>query len=91
MEENYCRNPDADENGPWCYTTDPAKRYDYCAIPECEDHVMHTGEGIFTFKRKDVQVGNIIPATFLSFIFTDFFKLEFKSNLSTSQQRDCFF
>ncbi|RMC12651.1 hypothetical protein DUI87_10175 [Hirundo rustica rustica] len=45
LEENYCRNPDADERGPWCYTTDPAKRFDYCAIPECEDQVMHTGEG----------------------------------------------
>ncbi|XP_066171952.1 plasminogen-like isoform X1 [Sylvia atricapilla] len=45
LEENYCRNPDADESGPWCYTTDPAKRFDYCAIPECEDQVMHTGEG----------------------------------------------
>uniref|UniRef100_A0A8D2NHU5 Kringle domain-containing protein n=1 Tax=Zonotrichia albicollis TaxID=44394 RepID=A0A8D2NHU5_ZONAL len=34
LEENYCRNPDADENGPWCYTTDPAVRFDYCAIPD---------------------------------------------------------
>uniref|UniRef100_A0A8C3R5B4 Kringle domain-containing protein n=1 Tax=Cyanoderma ruficeps TaxID=181631 RepID=A0A8C3R5B4_9PASS len=42
LEENYCRNPDADPSGPWCYTTDPAKRFDYCAIPECEDQAaMH--------------------------------------------------
>uniref|UniRef100_A0A8C3DNU8 Uncharacterized protein n=1 Tax=Corvus moneduloides TaxID=1196302 RepID=A0A8C3DNU8_CORMO len=34
LEENYCRNPDGDESGPWCYTTDPATRFDYCAIPE---------------------------------------------------------
>uniref|UniRef100_A0A8C4J9K0 Kringle domain-containing protein n=1 Tax=Dromaius novaehollandiae TaxID=8790 RepID=A0A8C4J9K0_DRONO len=34
LEENYCRNPDVDENGPWCYTTDPATRFDYCNIPE---------------------------------------------------------
>ncbi|NXU64581.1 PLMN protein, partial [Horornis vulcanius] len=40
LEENYCRNPDADENGPWCYTTDPAQRFDYCAIPDCEDQCM---------------------------------------------------
>ena len=36
LEENYCRNPDSDDSGPWCYTTDPDKRYDYCNIPECE-------------------------------------------------------
>uniref|UniRef100_A0A8C0W347 Kringle domain-containing protein n=1 Tax=Castor canadensis TaxID=51338 RepID=A0A8C0W347_CASCN len=36
LEENYCRNPDSDENGPWCYTTNPDQRFDYCDIPECE-------------------------------------------------------
>ncbi|XP_069788161.1 plasminogen [Narcine bancroftii] len=36
LDENYCRNPDGDLNGPWCYTTDPKKRYDYCNdIPQC--------------------------------------------------------
>jgi len=34
---NYCRNPvDADGPTPWCYTTDPAKRWDYCGIHLCE-------------------------------------------------------
>ena len=32
---NFCRNPDADEKGPWCYTTDPNTRYEYCNIPKC--------------------------------------------------------
>ncbi|NP_032903.3 plasminogen precursor [Mus musculus] len=41
LEENYCRNPDNDEQGPWCYTTDPDKRYDYCNIPECEEECMY--------------------------------------------------
>ncbi|XP_051868163.1 plasminogen [Pristis pectinata] len=37
LDENYCRNPDSDLKGPWCYTTDPEKRYDYCDdIPQCE-------------------------------------------------------
>ncbi|XP_061234719.1 plasminogen-like isoform X1 [Neopsephotus bourkii] len=44
LDRNYCRNPDGDENGPWCYTTDPATRFDYCNIPECEGQVTHTGE-----------------------------------------------
>ncbi|KAF6114449.1 hypothetical protein HJG60_010449 [Phyllostomus discolor] len=41
LDENYCRNPDNDEKGPWCYTTDPATRFDYCNIPECEVDCMH--------------------------------------------------
>ena len=27
---NYCRNPDNDPNGIWCYTTDPNSRWEYC-------------------------------------------------------------
>jgi len=34
--ENYCRNPDVlDEDGVWCYTTDPAVRWEYCDVPLC--------------------------------------------------------
>ncbi|XP_036406275.1 plasminogen [Megalops cyprinoides] len=35
LESNQCRNPDDDVNGPWCYTTDPNKKWDYCQIPDC--------------------------------------------------------
>ena len=33
---NYCRNPDNDPNGPWCYTMNTKERYDYCDIPACK-------------------------------------------------------
>eukprot|EP00105_Crassostrea_gigas_P041126 XP_019925274.1 PREDICTED: plasminogen [Crassostrea gigas] len=33
-QDNYCRNPDG-EKVPWCYTTNPKNKYDYCAIPHC--------------------------------------------------------
>jgi len=35
-DHNYCRNPDEDPKGNWCYTIDPKTRYDYCQVPECE-------------------------------------------------------
>ncbi|XP_029532643.1 plasminogen [Oncorhynchus nerka] len=35
LESNNCRNPDNDVNGPWCYTTDRNKKWDYCQIPDC--------------------------------------------------------
>lgn len=36
LEENYCRNPD-NERSPWCYTTDPETRWEYCGVPVCGD------------------------------------------------------
>uniref|UniRef100_A0A8B9HM07 Macrophage stimulating 1 n=1 Tax=Astyanax mexicanus TaxID=7994 RepID=A0A8B9HM07_ASTMX len=39
LELNYCRNPDGDRIGPWCYTTDPERRYESCNIPLCKDEV----------------------------------------------------
>ncbi|XP_028996569.2 plasminogen-like [Betta splendens] len=34
LEENYCRNPSGDPQ-PWCFTTDPSKRWDFCSVPRC--------------------------------------------------------
>ena len=33
---NYCRNPDADKS-PWCYTTDPSVRWEFCNLKKCPD------------------------------------------------------
>ena len=35
---NFCRNPDNDPKGPWCYTTDPNRRFEYCDIIKCGEH-----------------------------------------------------
>lgn len=34
---NYCRNPDGQSNGAWCYTTDAKVRWEYCDVPDCKD------------------------------------------------------
>ena len=36
LPHNYCRNPDGDSGGVWCYTTDPKTQWEYCSqIREC--------------------------------------------------------
>uniref|UniRef100_A0ACB8EHU2 Threonyl-tRNA synthetase n=1 Tax=Sphaerodactylus townsendi TaxID=933632 RepID=A0ACB8EHU2_9SAUR len=45
LEENYCRNPDKDHHGPWCYTTNPNTRYQSCGIKKCEDAVCMSCNG----------------------------------------------
>ena len=35
-KHNYCRNPDNDPDGVWCYTNYPYDRdKDYCSVPKC--------------------------------------------------------
>ncbi|XP_061466899.1 prothrombin [Rhineura floridana] len=36
LVENYCRNPDDDEEGVWCYINHPNMTYDYCDLNYCE-------------------------------------------------------
>ena len=35
VEGNFCRNPDGEPEGPWCYTMSPSKRWEYCNVPSC--------------------------------------------------------
>ena len=37
-DENYCRNPDGDEGGVWCYTTDTDEEWEYCDVPDCDNY-----------------------------------------------------
>lgn len=33
--ENYCRNADAEEPYPWCYTVNSSVRWQWCDVPLC--------------------------------------------------------
>ncbi|XP_042073908.1 plasminogen-like, partial [Haplochromis burtoni] len=46
LESNFCRNPDGDSNGLWCYTTDPNTRWEYCNVPSCFAHLLECVNGI---------------------------------------------
>ena len=35
LVQNFCRNPDFHPGLAWCYTTDPNKRWEECAVPDC--------------------------------------------------------
>lgn len=35
LVENYCRNPDHDEEGVWCYVDHPNMTYNYCNLNYC--------------------------------------------------------
>ncbi|KAJ8248912.1 hypothetical protein GJAV_G00229120 [Gymnothorax javanicus] len=35
LKENYCRNPDSSQSGPWCFTRDALVRREPCAVPIC--------------------------------------------------------
>ena len=50
---NYCRNPDADKS-PWCYTTDPSVRWEFCNLKKCSE----TQEQVTKFPTVD-QVPSI--------------------------------
>ncbi|XP_037100641.1 plasminogen isoform X2 [Syngnathus acus] len=41
LESNFCRNPDGDAGGPWCYTTDPETRWEHCNIASCTEDCIH--------------------------------------------------
>ncbi|XP_004839817.1 hepatocyte growth factor isoform X1 [Heterocephalus glaber] len=66
LNKNYCRNPDDDAHGPWCYTGNPLIPWDYCPISRCEGDTTPTinldHPVISCAKTKQLRVVNGIPA-----------------------------
>nr|XP_044624058.1 hepatocyte growth factor isoform X3 [Equus asinus] len=66
LNKNYCRNPDDDAHGPWCYTGHPLIPWDYCPISRCEGDTTPTIVNldhpvISCAKTKQLRVVNGIP------------------------------
>uniref|UniRef100_A0AAR2INK0 Hepatopoietin-A n=1 Tax=Pygocentrus nattereri TaxID=42514 RepID=A0AAR2INK0_PYGNA len=36
LEGSFCRNPDKDKHGPWCYTNSSLIPWDYCTVKRCD-------------------------------------------------------
>lgn len=44
LVENYCRNPDNDEEGVWCYVNHPNMTHDYCDLNYCESFLSYADD-----------------------------------------------
>ena len=62
---NFCRNPEGDSKGPWCYTTDPTVKWDYCHIPDCDtceilnsagSQCIPPGKGLYKMNKTSLDI-----------------------------------
>lgn len=72
-DHNYCRNPDSENEGPWCYTTTTTKRWDWCDVPQCSqaDNRLSMGDpqalqGL-RFTGVDIPQGATVTSAHLRF------------------------
>lgn len=71
LDENFCRNPDGEPRGPWCYTTSSKKRWDYCDVPSCGKLIYtHVSivESSTKYLAKRSPIFHLILWTFLIFL-----------------------
>uniref|UniRef100_A0A4W4FYN9 Kringle domain-containing protein n=1 Tax=Electrophorus electricus TaxID=8005 RepID=A0A4W4FYN9_ELEEL len=71
LESNYCRNPDGDSAGPWCYTTDPEKRWENCDIQDCTEECMHCSGENYRGKISTTEGGYTWIKALYSFLLPD--------------------
>lgn len=67
--ENYCRNVGGNEPMPWCFTTDPKIRWQYCNIPKCDNST----EEIVKIRPDDLIMDTLFtPSVILTLAFLGF-------------------
>uniref|UniRef100_A0A3P8Y9C5 receptor protein-tyrosine kinase n=1 Tax=Esox lucius TaxID=8010 RepID=A0A3P8Y9C5_ESOLU len=60
--ENFCRNPGGENEKPWCYTTNPNIRWEYCNVTKCE------GKLLFPHQTPLLPPTSVSPAYSMSII-----------------------
>ena len=73
-EHNYCRNPDTDPKGPWCFPDDPDDTTkEYCSIPLCSELI---GEGLIrVLDIQDIRFDDFYSTAELDFFPGDSFTI----------------
>ena len=49
LPENYCRNILTENYEPWCYTTDPNKRWEYCSVTKCPGRFYYLDYNVYFY------------------------------------------
>ncbi|CAO2579859.1 F2 [Lemmus lemmus] len=52
LVENFCRNPDGDEEGVWCYVAGQPGDFEYCSLNYCEEAVGEESQDAEEFTRE---------------------------------------
>ena len=65
FDDNFCRNPDNDPQGAWCYTSDVDVRWDYCSnsnVPcnECHFKNGNCANDQQCFDPNELEEGNVV-------------------------------
>ncbi|KAM9220047.1 prothrombin isoform 2-T2 [Dugong dugon] len=67
LVENFCRNPDGDEEGAWCYVAGQPGDFEYCDLNYCDDPVEEeAGDGLGEDSDTAIQ-GRTATGKFQSF------------------------
>ncbi|XP_011603288.2 muscle, skeletal receptor tyrosine-protein kinase isoform X2 [Takifugu rubripes] len=62
---NYCRNPGGISEGPWCYTSNPNIRWEFCPVPPCGE--TSVAPVVKTESPGPHQTVRVLPPTTVSY------------------------